>query len=43
VAHTVELMATYGMAIAEPRVVAAALAGSVAAALLADAMQRRFT
>lgn len=43
VADTFELMATYGMAVAEPRVVMAALAGSAAAALLADAMQRRFT
>ena len=42
-ADTFDLMATYGAALAEPRIVGAAIAGSAAAGLLADAMQRRFT
>ena len=43
VGDTFQMMATYGAAIADPRLVGAALAGSAAAGLLADAMQRRFT
>lgn len=42
-ASTFGIAAGYAAAVASPAVVGTALAGSIAAGLLADAMQRRFT